>query len=125
MSTETKNVKNLTQKEVEQIVIDCSIANGDPIQDEFFCGYKMEENFSYGDTKQSNGYLVKQVDSFGGEGQGDEMWAVYEITNETTKTIACHVRVQGYYNSWNGTEWDGSLEIVEPYEVKVTRWKTV
>lgn len=123
MSKETE--KSLTQKEVEQIVIDCSVVNGELIEDNFFCGYKMEENFGYSNTKQANGYLVEQVANFGGEGQGEDIWAVYKITNYITKAIACYVRVKGYYDSWNGADWDGDLEIVEPYEVKVTRWKTV
>jgi hypothetical protein len=33
-----------------------------------------------------------------------------------------HIKFEGYYNSWEGTEWDGLVSIVEPEIVQKTVW---
>ncbi|AXH49315.1 hypothetical protein HWB76_gp086 [Streptomyces phage Blueeyedbeauty] len=54
----------------------------------------------------------------GGEGQGENMWVVFRIGDQL-------FRKYGYYSSWDGSDWDGDLEEVEPYEVTVVRYREV
>ena len=58
---------------------------------------------------------LELVENFGGEGMGDQMWVVFKVGDRM-------FRMNGYYDSWNGGEWDGSLEEVEAREVKVTQY---
>lgn len=48
---------------------------------------------------------LEYVDSYGGEGSGDEYWVVFKLGEQL-------FRVDGYYASYDGGELDG-----EPYEV--------
>lgn len=62
--------------------------------------------------------IVKQVEQKGGEGEGSEYWVVFSVNGDTL------FRVEGYYSSWEGTNWD-SAELVEvvPVQVLVTQYK--
>lgn len=86
-----------------------------------FNGYDVEEYLS---VYKNDKYEFKEIEHFGGEGEGDSMWKVFEIKNLQNDKII-NFRLNAWYDSWNGAEWDGELEIVEPYEVTVTRWKGV
>lgn len=55
------------------------------------------------------------VESYGGEGMGDERWIVFKVGDRM-------FRKNGYYSSWDGSSWDGELEEVEPREVTVTQY---
>lgn len=46
------------------------------------------------------------VEDFGGEGQGDTRYVVFQVGDKL-------YRVDGYYASWDGTTWDDP----DPYEV--------
>ena len=50
---------------------------------------------------------AKTLDSYGGEGKGDEYWVVFQVGEKI-------YRVDGYYSSWEGVNWESA----EPYEVK-------
>ena len=86
-----------------------------------FNGYTLEE---YLYNYKNDEYSFKETDSFGGEGMGDEIWRVFEVTNLKTEE-KIHFRVSGWYDSWNDTEWNEGLELVEPYEVTVIKWKNI
>lgn len=60
---------------------------------------------------------VKLVDSYGGEGQGEEFWRVYEIDGE-------FYQANHYYNSYDVDPWhnNASISPVVPKQVTVTRW---
>ena len=51
---------------------------------------------------------VKCVDSYGGEGQGETYYKVYHFKNHDV-----YIRIDGFYQSYNGAEFDNP-----PYEVK-------
>jgi hypothetical protein len=53
------------------------------------------------------------VTRFGGEGQGDEAWFVIQIGDQM-------FRMDGYYASDYGTDWDGDLYEVKPVVKEVT-----
>ena len=59
-----------------------------------------------------------RVQDFGGEGLGNELWVVFKIGDR-------HFRKQGSYDSWEGGEWDGLLQEVEPFEKTVIDYKGI
>ena len=60
---------------------------------------------------------VKTVDQHGGEGEGEDWYIVYHFVNHDV-----YVRVNGWYQSYHGTEFDGwdSCSEVRPKERMVT-----
>lgn len=65
--------------------------------------------------------LIKYVDDYGGEGQGDEYWVVFSITNND-KTR--YFKKEGGYASYvGGGELDGDLQEVFPKEKVITVWQ--
>lgn len=61
---------------------------------------------------------AKLVDSFGGEGQGDELWIILSIGDQ-------HYKADHYYSSYDGSEpWHGNCTIfpVVGREKTVTEW---
>lgn len=53
------------------------------------------------------------VDSYGGEGQGDERWVVIRFGDR-------YFRKDGYYASYDGTTWDGDFREVKPTQKTIT-----
>ena len=62
--------------------------------------------------------LVKYVDSFGGEGQGDEYWVVFSVGQGDTKRL---FNTPGWYASYEGSELqvDDIFEVVAKEVVKI------
>lgn len=79
---------------------------------------------TYGD--RTYGFFPKEnfalFDHYGGEDQGSEYWNVYKISREGYADT--YIKFDGYYDSWNGTEWHSEFEIVTPKKrmVEVTDW---
>lgn len=85
----------------------------------------MEQVFggwSRSDEKTPEGFTVKLEEHFGGEGQGDQYWNVYSITNTATTEVT-YVRFNAWYSSDNGHEWNGGFDLVEPKQVTVRQWE--
>jgi len=61
---------------------------------------------------------VEVIDNVGGEGQGDHVHLVFKVTSP--KGGVRHFKIDGYYSSYEGTDWDGVLYEVEPREKTVT-----
>jgi len=91
----------------------------DAFEDAFEADFEDEDNgqneswgnVSYGDGSgkikiDGTEVAYELVTRFGGEGQGDETWFVLKIGDQL-------FRMDGYYESDYGTDWDGDL-----YEVK-------
>lgn len=72
------------------------------------------------EAKQPDGFTVAKEDSYGGEGQGEQYWAVYSITKTSGERV--YVRFDGFYESYNGHEWHSGFEVVTPKEVMKTEW---
>lgn len=68
-----------------------------------------------------DGIYIKIVDSEGGgEGEGDyvhRIWGVFKGGNTLS-----HIRVTGYYQSYNGTEYNDDWTLVVPRDVLVTQY---
>lgn len=60
---------------------------------------------------------VEMMEQFGGEGDGDQYWAVYHF-----KDHGVYVQFDGWYASHYGSEYNDMLE-VEPVEVMRTEWQ--
>lgn len=62
--------------------------------------------------------VARQVEQKGGEGEGEEYYLIFSVEDQFFK-------VEGYYTSWNGANWDSAeVEEVEPVEVLVTQYHT-
>lgn len=66
----------------------------------------------------SLGIAYHQDSEGGGGGDGEYMHVVFSIGKQ-------FFRKTGTHSSWDGSDWDGELEEVEPYEVTVVRYREV
>ena len=59
----------------------------------------------------------KEVDSYGGEGQGETWWTVIHF-----KEIDTYIKINGFYTSYDGTQFDGwgELSVVQPRQKTIT-----
>jgi hypothetical protein len=58
------------------------------------------------------------VDSYGGEGEGDQYWYVFKVAGPVNRFF----KVDGYYQSYSGGEYDNLYEVF-PKQVQVTQWE--
>jgi len=115
-------MSKLSLEEMKRVVIGTLVANGLPEERaESLDGYNMEEYFCEDpEYKEFEGYIIREEESFGGyEGDGDSIWKVFKVTKDDEVQ---YFRTSGYYDSWNGTEWERSIELVDPHEVTVIKW---
>lgn len=65
----------------------------------------------------------ESIESFGGEGKGDEVYEVLEVTHpDGNFFIICH----GSYSSYEGCDWSyGQVYECEPYMKQIRDWKPV
>lgn len=62
---------------------------------------------------------VSVVTQEGGEGQGDQYFVVWKLTDENGDEY--YFRADGYYSSYEGVEWDGAeLRQVQPRQKTIT-----
>ena len=67
--------------------------------------------------------LFKEEVQKGGEGEGDEYYHVFSVMLNNKKT---YFKIQGWYNSWNGVDWDGSEAFeVTPVPKIIQDWEPV
>lgn len=57
----------------------------------------------------------------GGEGSAEYIWQVWKVTDAEGNVQ--YFKKEGYYMSYDGSNWDGTLFEVEPFEKTVTDWK--
>lgn len=87
-------------------------------QDDYECFAHYFEEWYCGNNRNNN--FVTEVVSWGGEGQGDDIGFVLKINYDDN---VYYLMVSGYYDSWNGTEWDDdNIRIVTPKEKVITVW---
>jgi hypothetical protein len=78
------------------------------------------EEVAYGDILNPFPGLGKwkEVDSYGGEGQGETWWKVIHF-----KEIDTYIKINGFYTSYDGTNFDSfedDLKVVEPRQKTIT-----
>ena len=59
------------------------------------------------------------MDSYGGEGEGEDYWSVYKFTKDGKEYI--YVKFHGWYQSYVGSEFDEWF-FVKPKQVTVTQF---
>jgi hypothetical protein len=57
----------------------------------------------------------------GGEGSAEYIWQVWKTVDAEGNVQ--YFKKEGYYMSYDGSNWDGELFEVEPFEKTVTDWK--
>jgi hypothetical protein len=62
------------------------------------------------------GIQFSEVDSYGGEGQGDEFWSVYKFTRGNEEA---HIQFVGYYESHHGPEYQDQCEVMAKIVEKI------
>lgn len=62
-------------------------------------------------------FHVQVLEDFGGEGKGDSMYVVFKAFDLVTVR---HFKMNGYYASYTGGDWDGPFEEVKPIVRQVT-----
>ncbi|ANA86183.1 hypothetical protein SEA_LOZINAK_19 [Gordonia phage Lozinak] len=63
------------------------------------------------------------VEQHGGEGQGDEYWYVFKITDDAGNERL--FRRNGWYQSYDGGSYDGPTEEVKPVQKTITVFESV
>lgn len=64
---------------------------------------------------------VKVIDNVGGEGEGDHRHLVFQLTPTDGNEEVQYFKLDGYYSSYAGTEWDDSdLYEVRPKQKTIT-----
>jgi hypothetical protein len=77
-------------------------------------------NLAYTMLRSQLGYTATEVHSEGGyEGGGEYMCKVYKIEGPAG---TAYVRHEGFYNSWDASEWDDCVEEVFPTEITRTEY---
>jgi len=64
--------------------------------------------------------LVNVIETFGGEGQGDDYYMIFRVITEEGAT---HYKLDGRYASYYGGEYYGPLEKVTAHEEVITVWR--
>lgn len=106
-------IKNVNPHEVKEL-----------FQTEFEVDIDCYQNYEiqYRNFENDNYKVQSEVDSYGGEGQGEKRWNVSRILDKRTNEVF-FIRFNGFYTSWDGTDWsENSWSIVVPKEVKVVQW---
>lgn len=68
---------------------------------------------------QSPKVAFELVDSYGGEGEGERYYFVFKIHDLESNEIV-YIKFDGFYNSWEGTEWDDDPFFVTPVQKTIT-----
>lgn len=67
-------------------------------------------------------YTWTAVKDIGGEGQGDYAAVIFAVETPEGRRL---FRKEGYYSSYDGTDWDGDFAEVEEFEKTVTDYRKV
>lgn len=107
---------SLTAKEVAEKISDYE--DSSQFEDEGWGNfYETVKAGHWGDEKQEFEVpglpTIRYIDSYGGEGQGDDYWVVFKCGEQ-------YFRVDGWYASYDGGELDGELYEVFPRQVTST-----
>lgn len=65
---------------------------------------------------------VTIVDYFGGEGEGDQYWFVFQVEDADGTRL---FRRNGWYQSYDGGHYDGPTEEVKPVEKTITVFEAI
>ena len=66
---------------------------------------------------------MQTVDEYGGEGQGDDWWSILYFKDHDV-----YIRIDGYYSSMDGTQfdgWDTAVSEVRPAQKTITVYESI
>lgn len=104
-------------------VLDLANTNPNALVQALFDTYDLRPSqVGEGDTPDfDHGISLTEVDSEGGyEGGGSHVESVQAL--KVDGTVLLHFRITGFYESYNGTEWEDGFQIVYPRQVTVTQY---
>lgn len=97
------------------------IASWADLHEELFWTIK-EKDRALGRYIPGVGVLIP-VEDFGGEGQGDSLWYVFKVI--FPDGVQKLLRMDGYYSSYQGGEYDGNLVEVKAVDKTITVYEKV
>jgi len=77
--------------------------------------YKEQQEIVNEFIKTKLGFSLETIASYGGEGQGEEWWIVYKVS----EPYDIYIKLEGFYSSYNGVSfesWIDNLFEVKPVE---------
>ncbi|QGH74571.1 hypothetical protein KNU84_gp002 [Bacteriophage DSS3_VP1] len=115
-------------KAVESLFLEASEAICSEWMNTEWCDAKEYRESEYFDKEENADFLeafealgdvtIKVVDSFGGEGSGDDYYCVYEFSDGINKA---YLKFDGWYASHYGSEFQ-SVFLVEPRQRMITEY---
>lgn len=87
--------------------------------DEYYDMFMEYINYCDGgeDPIDVGGFIVEALEQYGGEGMGDSYWVVFSVENDGLKKF---FKLDGWYASYNGHEFDNFLDFNEVIQVEKT-----
>lgn len=71
----------------------------------------------------SDQFDIELLEEFGGEGEGNVYYYVFKIIDKQTDETV-YIKFDGFYDSWNGTEWETDCFFVYPKQKTITVYVT-
>lgn len=121
----SRNLSEFSEKELKE-TIELAFETQFGEEDEEFGLYELRERLDnlghdwsdWDGVMTSVDWQLKKTDEYGGEGQGDEYWYVFSVSDGKTKR---HIKVDGWYASYDGGWYDEWYEVF-PKQKTVTVW---
>lgn len=107
-------VENPTVEQINEAISDFNDAREDKGYDDFAYEVSNKLNFLIGVGE------IEFVEDFGGEGMGDHAHVVFKV-----KSNGKLYKLDGYYSSWEGTDWESEAYEVEAKPVMTTEYVAV
>lgn len=105
-------MEKMSQFEINDIMEDMGVTLSDP-----FCYTTLLQ------TTPPDGVRIEVAASEGGhEGGGEYCMKVFSVEREGR---VGYVKFEGFYSSYEGSEYENGGKIVEPYEKTATAWREI
>ena len=117
----------MNKEELQAKVSELLNAAGREVEREFFNSeirdghskYDSDEVTEFRNELSDAGIGFTHEDNYGGEDMGSEYWSVDAFTKGD---VSVHVKFDGYYQSFAGSEYEG-FSFVKPTPVQKIEWK--